>query len=573
MIRNASSRQQVQTKKTKNRFVFSEAKCNDDEEHSEPEEDQEEDTDLSGFIVDDGADLSYDSSSDGDSIPTRKSKSVVTHTKPRRRLQRGSPQRRRLETMGDAEGPNEDTDTDLALTLEGFGLEEKNNRGRKASIEVIDLTESPEKNPTRPPLSSAFSSELGHEQDSSPISGLLRNFSESLRLPPPSFDLLGGIPQKQRSSGSGSHMSGAGGLTRDERYTTPPATPPRSPSKLKSPSKLLSPSKRDAIARSPHRQSTDAFWDLHTINDWNDENSPKKPPAASPGKRALARFQIWSDDSDDEQLNDGSSSSLPSPCSSPTKPRSPVKSPEKAERQRLAAAKQTSKARKAAFDAAKETMAQELFDELDKHITSSKLTALSASTGGVKIIWSKTLRSTAGRANWRRTVTKPTASPIKGNTIPSGPGVTVEHFANIELASKVIDSEDRLVNTLAHEFCHLANFMVSNIRDQPHGASFKAWAKKATTHLQKSDNELWRKVEVTTKHSYKIDHKYLWLCAGRERSKAAEFLNIKEDEGCGAEYGRHSKSIDTDTQRCGRCKGKLLQVRPKPRESPVKKSK
>lgn len=44
------------------------------------------------------------------------------------------------------------------------------------------------------------------------------------------------------------------------------------------------------------------------------------------------------------------------------------------------------------------------------------------------------------------------------------------------------------------------------------------------------------------------------------------------------EYGRHSKSIDIEKQRCGRCKGFLMQVRPTPRavaaspkKSPVKK--
>jgi predicted SprT family Zn-dependent metalloprotease len=203
-------------------------------------------------------------------------------------------------------------------------------------------------------------------------------------------------------------------------------------------------------------------------------------------------------------------------------------------------------------------------------VTQRKLSQLSSTTGGVRIIWSKTLRSTAGRANWRRTVTKNSGSPIKGNVV-EGPGTRVEHFANIELAEKVIDCEERLVNTLAHEFCHLANFMVSGIKDQPHGASFKMWAKKVTTHLKSSENELWRKVEVTTKHDYKIDYKYLWMCMGRDRTRAMELLNVEQDEGCGAEYGRHSKSIDTEKSRCGRCKGRLVQVRPKPRgASPVK---
>lgn len=261
-----------------------------------------------------------------------------------------------------------------------------------------------------------------------------------------------------------------------------------------------------------------------------------------------------------------------------------MKSPEKAARAAYLAEKRAATARKKAFDATKEKLATDLLGYLDDHVTGGQLHTLSASTGGVQIKWSKTLRSTAGRANWRRSVTKPSGSPIKGSPVKGmvgGEKVKVEHFANIELADKVIDSEDRLVNTLAHEFCHLANFMVSGVRDQPHGASFKAWAAKATACLatarpaaegDEQDEEpdrrvrpSWRACKVTTKHSYEIEWKYLWTCAGREQSAAMTFLNVQAAEGCGAEYGRHSKSIDTERMRCGRCKGKLVQVRPVPR--------
>jgi SprT-like zinc ribbon domain len=82
-------------------------------------------------------------------------------------------------------------------------------------------------------------------------------------------------------------------------------------------------------------------------------------------------------------------------------------------------------------------------------------------------------------------------------------------------------------------------------------------------------------VEVTTKHSYEINHKYLWVCVGTPPNAARDFLNLgNEDDGCGAEYGRHSKSIDTAKHRCGKCRGLLLQVRPKPRRkgrSPVRR--
>lgn len=71
---------------------------------------------------------------------------------------------------------------------------------------------------------------------------------------------------------------------------------------------------------------------------------------------------------------------------------------------------------------------------------------------------------------------------------------------------------------------------------------------------------------MTTKHNYEINHKYLWVCIGTPSNAAKDFLNLPDEDGCGAEYGRHSKSIDVEKHRCGKCKGVLAQVRPKPRK-------
>ncbi len=105
-------------------------------------------------------------------------------------------------------------------------------------------------------------------------------------------------------------------------------------------------------------------------------------------------------------------------------------------------------------------------------------------------------------------------------------------------------SQDRLTNVIAHEYCHLANFMISGIKDNPHGASFKTWAAKATRAFKH------RNINVTTKHAYEIAYKYIWVCSS---------------ESCGLEYKRHSKSIDPTKHSCGSCKAKLVQVQPVPR--------
>jgi predicted SprT family Zn-dependent metalloprotease len=296
-----------------------------------------------------------------------------------------------------------------------------------------------------------------------------------------------------------------------ERPTTPP---PASPTK----SRLVSPSKpKTRIPTPPLRQSLDAFWSPNQVNDWNDKHSPRKV-IKSPKKNPY--------------LPEAKSEST-SPTSSPKK--SSSQSPTKRSRSEL----QTKKD----FATRKHALASAFLLELDSAITSGQIASLSASTGGVQLIWSKTLNSTAGRANWRREKTRTTTRPASTSDEPTTT-TAYKHHASIELAEKVIDDESRLLNVLAHEFCHLANFMVSGIKDQPHGTSFKAWGAKCTSLFAD------RGVEVTTKHSYAIDYKYVWRCEG---------------EGCWAEFKRHSKSIDPKRQTCGSCRSKLVQIKPVPR--------
>jgi predicted SprT family Zn-dependent metalloprotease len=233
----------------------------------------------------------------------------------------------------------------------------------------------------------------------------------------------------------------------------------------------------------------DSFWAQDVINNWNDEYSPKKipvPPPISPVKKSIVKAdRVTKDD-------------------------------------------------KKAFAKRKHAIADAFLEELDTTITQGKIGELAASTGGVKIIWSKKLNTTAGRANWKRETLRPTIGDASDKPIP-----TYRHHAAIELAEKVIDDEDRLLNVLAHEFCHLANFMVSNIKTNPHGKEFKAWASKVGVAFGG------RGVTVTTKHSYEIEYKYVWEC-----------------EMCGCAFRRHSRSIDVKKHRCGVCKGLLVQTKP-----------
>lgn len=248
----------------------------------------------------------------------------------------------------------------------------------------------------------------------------------------------------------------------------------------------------------------DTFWDQEFIDEWNDEHSPQKKlffPSAT--------------------VKDTSKSS-----------RSPVK---KAEPSKAA----VQKAAKKAFTESKHDIAVEFLRELDARITKGEIAELAAETGGIRIEWATKLNTTAGRANWKRETIKQKNS--KGETVST----RYQHHASIELSTKVIDDSNRLLNVIAHEFCHLANFMISGVTTNPHGKEFKAWAAKVTREFGH------RGIEVTTRHSYDIDFKYVWECTI-----------------CGLEYKRHSRSINLERHRCGICKAELKQTKPVPRAKP-----
>ncbi|EJT75806.1 HMG box-containing protein [Gaeumannomyces tritici R3-111a-1] len=278
--------------------------------------------------------------------------------------------------------------------------------------------------------------------------------------------------------------------------TPPPSTPPKV-----RPNVLVSPSKKPPrIPMTPHGPGTDAFWDQEVTDEWNDKHSPRKL-FASPAK-AVAR------------------------------------GPEKKEKGLAAKQREAKKS----FEATRHGTAERFLRELDRVITMGKLGELAASTGGVRIQWTNKLNTTAGRASWRRETVRTRHRAAAGSAGAATETVTHRHHASIELAEKVIDSEDRLLNVLAHEFCHLANFMVSGVTGNPHGREFKAWAAACSRAFGD------RGIAVTTKHSYDIDFKYVWECAE-----------------CALEYKRHSKSVDPRRHRCGVCKGELVQIKPKPR--------
>lgn len=259
-----------------------------------------------------------------------------------------------------------------------------------------------------------------------------------------------------------------------------------------------SPFKAPKIPESPWKPEHKEFWDPEENFGWIDRHSPEKRPE-SPSKK----------------LQDST----------------------KAGMKRTNAEK---RAKKKAFDAAKEEMARSFLQELDSRITNGQLSQLTKDTGGLQMTWSNQLLSTAGRAHWK---SKTIQAPQPDGSI----GIRVQQYATIELANKVLNNEIDLLNTVAHEFCHLAVFLLNGKVKVAHGPEFKHWGRICGKVFKD------RGIVVTTKHSYDIEYKYIWKCTD-----------------CTWEVKRHSKSVDVNQHRCGSCKGRLLQIKPTPRnQSPT----
>ncbi|KAJ5935454.1 hypothetical protein N7466_005001 [Penicillium verhagenii] len=324
----------------------------------------------------------------------------------------------------------------------------------------------------------------------------------------------------------------------NKRPQTPPPSSPSRSRFLKSPTK-----ERTRIPPTPHRESVDAFWSQEETNDWVDHHSPRKQK--TPGRSVIDLLRDFGDSD-----NEGSSQDTITSTDSDSMTRvtaKEAKTPSKtALKKAETEARKAAKARRLSFDNKKADFAETFLNVLDNAVAGGRVSQLAEKTGGVKIIWSKTLQKTAGRAHWQGINDRDS----NGRQIPG----TTTHHAKIELAERIIDNEYRLLNTLAHEYCHLANYMVSKCHDNPHGTSFKLWGKKCAEALK--DHPIYGgQINVTTKHSYQIDYKYVWACVS-----------------CGQTYGRHSKSIDTARVCCGACNNKLEQIKPKPRNVSPRKN-
>ncbi|XP_078403103.1 germ cell nuclear acidic protein [Cetorhinus maximus] len=162
------------------------------------------------------------------------------------------------------------------------------------------------------------------------------------------------------------------------------------------------------------------------------------------------------------------------------------------------------------FKRNREELTQELYNLYNKSVFQQKLPEK------LGITWNKKMRKTAGYC-------------VTGQKRDGA----LKRYARIELSEKVCDSAERLRDTLIHELCHAATWLINNVRDG-HGPFWKLYAQRSI--LIHPELPM-----VTRCHTYEINYKYKYQCSK-----------------CKNTIGRHSKSLDTQRFACALCTGPLV---------------
>ncbi|KAI6213235.1 hypothetical protein M3Y94_00126800 [Aphelenchoides besseyi] len=148
----------------------------------------------------------------------------------------------------------------------------------------------------------------------------------------------------------------------------------------------------------------------------------------------------------------------------------------------------------------RQLMANKIYELLNELVFDGRLPS------DMNVEWSKRLLTTAGRFH--------------------------RSDERIELSVKVLTTTERLMNTLLHEQCHAAVWLIDHVlAKRSHGAEFKQWGHRA--HVKLNGH-----LTVDTYHNYDIEYKYRFVCTG-----------------CQMAIKRHSKSIDVTKVRCKNCRG------------------
>ncbi|XP_073991988.1 uncharacterized protein isoform X4 [Rhodnius prolixus] len=171
------------------------------------------------------------------------------------------------------------------------------------------------------------------------------------------------------------------------------------------------------------------------------------------------------------------------------------------------------------FNRTKASLARHLYYIYNEHVFDKKL------PDDMPIKWSKKLTSSCGI-----TTTKVDINPDTNSK---------RYLAYITLSKKIITTAERLRDTMLHEMCHAAVWLINRSTDS-HGPIWKLWAVKARFCLPELP-------KIKRCHNYETNYKYLYKC-----------------QDCGYVIGRSRPSEKLlDKCVCGYCGGKFKEERAK----------
>ncbi|KAM4026798.1 germ cell nuclear acidic protein-like [Anomaloglossus baeobatrachus] len=162
------------------------------------------------------------------------------------------------------------------------------------------------------------------------------------------------------------------------------------------------------------------------------------------------------------------------------------------------------------FQKNKEKLTRRLYKFFNRTVFENQLPA------DMEISWNKRLRRKAGRTGYRK---------------KNGERRTI-----IQLADKICDSADRLRDTLIHEMCHAAGWVIDGNTEFGHNQLWRQYCEKvAQIHPDLPP------ITVSTK--WKIHYPVIYQCSG-----------------CQNRVKRWTNSLNTEKYVCGSCENKFVLV-------------
>jgi len=146
--------------------------------------------------------------------------------------------------------------------------------------------------------------------------------------------------------------------------------------------------------------------------------------------------------------------------------------------------------------------------------------------GCVKCSWGRGMKGNAGKTKYH----------------------TKTGFCEVELNKGLLDTGDKIDNTLVHELCHVAVFLIDCDPNGGHGSVWKKWVDQ----VQKKAEANGVKISIEQYHHYRVSYPFTYICLSTYR----------KERNCKVIYGSQKSLSPTalGKYRCRLCHAELAQV-------------